>query len=135
MSDAIAECTEKIGPTPRKFSAWDRMSYFRVRRPVWVRLNPGEKLRALFENMEEVFRGGRVVWGHVIQANQLMFDEGRMNCPGELVYSLEDTDAADPGHLSQVARELFSLKETKPAECRQMYRVGSATRPGSMVLP
>jgi len=81
---------------------------------MWLWLSPGDKMATLFRNTNPLFRDGVVVWGHVIQANQLMFQPGSENCPGEVVYSLAESHQVDPDTLAQVARDLFSLKGTHP---------------------
>ncbi|MEM8944501.1 MAG: hypothetical protein AAGD11_04895 [Planctomycetota bacterium] len=114
MSDVLFDCMANFGNAPRKFSTWDRVTYLRVSRPAWLREFPTDKLALLFSHMSTLFREGRVVWGHIIQANALLFEEGNEDCPGEFVYSLADPNIVKPEHLQKVASSLSSLKGTKP---------------------
>ena len=114
MHDLITECARNLGTAPRDFSLWDRLTYLHVAKPLWLRTDPADGLTILFRHMPRLFREGTVVWGHIIQANQLMFQEGKDNCPGELVYTLADAREVEPEYLQQVARELYSLKGTEP---------------------
>jgi hypothetical protein len=69
-----------------------------------------------FKNLDALFSKGIVVWGHIIQANSMMWEDGPHNCPGELVYSFDDIDRVDPDYLREVAAELYGLKGTAPSE-------------------
>lgn len=116
MRELILNCIESFGPAPRKFSWWDRLTYWRVPRPAWLHANPSDTLSILFQHAHRTFEEGRVVWGHIIQANGLMFQDGNDDCPGELVYSLADPARVDPDELARVAYQLYQLKGTYPSE-------------------
>ena len=116
MLDPISHCASVFGEAPREFSFMDRWSYLRVGKPLWLWLSPADPLTILFRNMRTLFQEGTVVWGHIIQANQLMFADGDANCPGEVVYSLADSKAAEPEYLQDVAQALYSLKGTAPSD-------------------
>jgi hypothetical protein len=77
-------------------------------------VDSSDQLTTLFRHANTLFTEGTVVWGQVIQANELMFEGGNDNCPGEVVYSLKDPQRADPEYLEHVALELYSLKGTEP---------------------
>jgi hypothetical protein len=114
MRELLYECIRNFGAAPREFSFWNRMTYDHIPMPLWLRLNPVDKLKTLFRHSRELLRNGTVVWGHIVQANNLMFEKGLANCPGDVVYSLVDAHQTDPGYLQDVAGMLFSLKGTKP---------------------
>ncbi len=116
MQEMIRECIANFGPAPRDLSFWDRLTYFRVPTPSWLRQCPTDKLTIIFANLRSLFSEGVVVWGHVIQANALMFEDGNDDCPGELVYSLDAGDRADPQYLKDVAHQLYGLKNTEPTD-------------------
>lgn len=116
MHDVLRRCIHNFGEPPRAVSLWDRLSYFRVPKPDWLWLNPTDKLVIHFKNLNTLFSEGIVVWGHIIQANSLMFEDGPQDCPGELVYSIDDPDRVDPEYLQGVARQLFRLKGTEPED-------------------
>ena len=75
MSDPIRECIENFGPAPRTLPLWDRVTYLRVPRPQWLRAYPTDRLRILFQHMGSLWRDGTVVWGHIVQANTLLFED------------------------------------------------------------
>lgn len=114
MPDLIRGFIENFGTAPRQLSLWDRLTYFRVPKPQWLRNKTDDKLAVLFRHMAELFTEGTVVWGHVIQANALMFDHGEFDCPGEVVYSLADSKKAVPKILEPIAHQIFALKGTEP---------------------
>jgi hypothetical protein len=116
FQEAIEQCAENFGPIPRRISLWDRLTYWRVARPDWLKQNPNDKLETLFLNLGMLRREGIVVWGHIIQANNLLFSPGPFDCPGEVVYSLDGTNPVDPDELGSIASALFSLKHTKPSD-------------------
>jgi len=116
FQEAIARCADQFGPSPRHISLWDRLTYWRVVRPDWLYQTPDDELETLFLNLGRLRRDGVVAWGHVIQANNLLFSPGGGDCPGEVVYSLAGGAAADPEVLGSVAATLGSLKHTKPPE-------------------
>lgn len=113
---AIAQCAKNFGPPPRHISLWDRLTYWRIARPAWLADRPQDAFNALFARVISVRRDGVVVWGHVIQANSLLFSPGDSNCPGDVVYSLDPRLPECHDELAAVASALFSLKHTLPAD-------------------
>ena len=116
FEEIIAKCAENFGESPRAFSLWDRLTYWRVVRPEWLYQNPNDELESLFLNLRNLRRDGKVVWGHFIQANNLLYSPGRDDCGAEVVYSLDDTNPVTPEKLGEIAGGLGALKHTKPAD-------------------
>lgn len=114
MERLLQECRHRFGHAPREFSFWDRLTYFRVSKPAWLMVDRSDDLLILFKNMKQLFTEGTVVWGQIIQANQLMFRDGNQNCPGELIYSTDDARSVDPLALQKIAHQLYELKGTIP---------------------
>ena len=116
MNDLIQQCKSNFGLAPREFSWWDRLTYFCIPLPMWLIMRPHDKLMRHFWNLGKLWREGTVVWGCMVQANTLMFEDNDFSCPGEIVYSLVDSHKATPDYLRQLAAQLFSLKGTRPSE-------------------
>lgn len=116
MNQSIRECASNIGEAPRRFSLLDRLTYLRVPKPAWLRSNPTDKLSIHFNNLSGVFSNGMITWGYIIQANAMLFESGRIDCPGEIVYSIDDAERVDTEHLQDVAVELYRLKGTEPSD-------------------
>lgn len=114
MDKLIAESSANFGRSPRSFSIFNRVGYLRVKKPEWLKQRPDDKMNLFFDRLSAVFKNGKVVWGHVIQANSTLFQAGTSDAPGELVYSLQD-GAYCSELLPPVAQDLFSLKGTEPS--------------------
>lgn len=116
MHDILEQCRKRFRAPPRRLPLLDRFSYLRIPPPDWLREHPGDPLRALFENIDTVLKRGTIVWGHLIQANKRLFEPGEHDLPGEILYSLEDNDRAEPQAMADIAHRLFALKGTGPSD-------------------
>ena len=116
MPNPIVECIENFGPAPRTLSFWDQLTYLRIGKPLWLRMDSMDDMNVLFRHKRALLKNGRVVWGHVVQANSLMYEDEPDNCPGEIVYSLADSGKATPKYLARLASRLYSLKGTRPTD-------------------
>lgn len=114
MQDVLQQCVENFRAPSRRFSWWDRMTYLRIAKPIWLSRNPNDKLAVHFKHINQLLTDGVVVWAYLIQANSMLFEAGPWDLPGEVVYSLEDAQRATPQSLQRVARQLGSLKGTRP---------------------
>lgn len=114
----LETCRRNFGEAPREFSLWERTTYLKVPRPAWLGPFSRDDLKLLIRNARNLYRDGVIVWGHVVQANELMFEDGNDNCPGEVVYSLDDSDRVPPMLLGEVASRIFQLKNTQPSDAR-----------------
>ncbi|MCO4780823.1 MAG: DUF695 domain-containing protein [Candidatus Cloacimonetes bacterium] len=139
--DLIQELNKKLGPTPRKFSFLDKLIYLKVSKPLWAydEDSKSDKLNLLFENYKDVFINGIIVWAKVIQANQLVWEPGDDDVPGEIVYSFDEAINKNPKYLIPVAKKLFALKETKPEDrkLREIadYLTNERTRVFGLLVP
>lgn len=86
----------------------------KLAKPDWLKHYPDDKLNQIFESENRIFQEGTVVWGHVIQANAAMFEDGDEDYPGELLFSLEDPRKVDCRELKNLASKIFSLKGATP---------------------
>lgn len=115
-------CRRRLGARPRQFGWWDKVSYLHTARPAWC--TSGDRLSLYFKHRGELLRGGQVVWGHVVQANRLLFSPGTANCPGDVVYGLPPDEDVGPEYLGGVARAVGSLKE-RPGGSPAMEALGA----------
>jgi hypothetical protein len=109
----LAACRANFGSPPRRFSPWSAR-YLWPRPPVWLLLNPQDELWQLYRHRRQLLRGGRIVWGALIQANVQLFSPGSVDCPAAVAYSLDPAYEDAPETLARVGQALFSLKETVP---------------------
>lgn len=115
-AEMLSECRENFGGTPRQFPIWDRLNYLRISKPSWLRSNPSDRLNQLVSQSSQVFQDGVLVWGQVVQANQLLFEPGKVNCPALLLYAPDSELQMDPTLLEDVAMRSYELKGTQPRE-------------------
>ncbi|MBL8471807.1 MAG: hypothetical protein KF778_17575 [Rhodocyclaceae bacterium] len=80
-------------------------SYPMLEIPPWAE---GDPLSGLFDAVPELLHSGRVVWGQVIQINNLMLVGGRDGAPGEIVYDPSGQTSTDD--LLEVARALMKMR-------------------------
>lgn len=112
--DPIVECARNFGPPPRGVSLWDRMTYWRFRRPNWLYGDHRDDMNKLLRNLGKLRRNGVVAWGRVIQANNRLFSRGRIDSVGEMVFSIDRATSNHFAEIDSVAKELASLKNTRP---------------------
>ena len=112
--DPLSAIAAELGPAPRRCGPWERRTRYRLDRPAWLRSGDGDRLNLLFEHAADLWRNGAVTWGHLVQANNTLFEPGRGDAPGELVFSTADPAAVRPGALADVARAVADLKGTRP---------------------
>ncbi len=60
-----------------------------------------------------LFSEGQIVWGAIVQANALMFEPGRGNLPGAMLFSTDLRMDDRPSLLTDCAAGLFSYKGKK----------------------
>lgn len=73
-----------------------------------------DDLRKSFDLYPQLWQGGKVVWGCLIQANGALFEDGTFDAPGEVVY--DPNGRLDVAALAEASASLGQLKHTKPAD-------------------
>lgn len=87
--------------------------YLRVRPPGWCRK---DNLMAVFRDRAKLLREGQIVPAVLVQANTFLFERGADDAPANVIY-ITDADAEQPvARMLEVARKIFSLKNTKPED-------------------
>lgn len=114
--EMIRESRQAFGAAPRSFGFWERWNYLRIPKPAWLTNEPDHQLAQLLSRQQEMFQHGHLVWGHIVQANKLLFEPGKDNCPALIVYAPDPEMQMDPRLLEDVAQKAFQLKGTKPRE-------------------
>lgn len=109
----LDQCRENFGYGSERLKYIHlKPEYFRPEVPQWAN---GDDMDFHFKNLPVVYEHGVVIWGHIIQVNALLFEEGQANCPGEFVYCENPRDRIDIYELSDIASKLFDLKGTDQA--------------------
>jgi hypothetical protein len=82
-----------------------------VKQPPWMANDP---LRKVVDRYPQLWQGGKVVWGCIVQVNQTLFADGTNNSPGEVIY--DPSGACEPEALQLAAHQLHALKGTQPID-------------------
>ena len=119
MGEVIRRCRQRLGSPPRELQREERQSF--LLRPSFLMrillLLHGDKLRITLRDQHLLRDGGRVVWGFVVQANNLLFDPvNRQVLPANIIYSPDEYFDDCVPVLQGTAQELFQLKGTSPAD-------------------
>src|SRR5688572_4711207 len=114
MTREMAEmegCRRALGSPPRRFGFWDRRRYLDVPTPKWAK---GDRLMTFFQNQRQVLEEGRVTWGHVVQANSMLFEPGPHDCPAAVVYACDPARPLGLEELGAIAGSMFDeLKDNE----------------------
>ena len=118
MSALLDETRRTFGVAPRKVGSWDRLTP-----PPWMK--PDDPLQRSYGQIEDLLANGDVVWGHVVQANSLLFRPGPEAAPAEVVYCARPDEDVPPEALQAAAGAAFGLKGRKLAD-PALARIGAA---------
>jgi hypothetical protein len=111
----IEECRREFGSSPRTVYPWNR-PYLFPRPPDWMHDYQSDKLWVHFKERNALIKNGQVHWARMVQANSLLFEPGDGDCPGEAIVSPHPWYDANPLDLENIAKSLYSVKETTPAD-------------------
>jgi len=116
MREWIEETRRVLGPPPRRFGLV-RWFYNRIAPPRFVYEIPTyDRLLEIYRRRGDLLARGDVVWGAIVQANNLLWEPGSHDAPGVILYSPDRTFDGEADELEHIARSLFSLKGTKPKD-------------------
>jgi hypothetical protein len=83
-------------------------------RAPWMRGTEG--LGEAFEKQRLLLTQGSLVWGALVQANMALFGPGANDHPAQMLVSRDPWFDARPAELRAIARRLYALKNTVPAD-------------------
>jgi Fe-S cluster assembly iron-binding protein IscA len=105
----IEECRERVSREHRGPLSWLGS------RSKPLEMNPHDDVpESVLNHYEELLTSGQVVWGHTVMANREMYSPGRLDRPGNVVYSPERYFDNRPHRLADVADAVGALKYTLP---------------------
>ncbi len=108
----LDEMRTAFGKKPRPIRPRDIL-----RMPLWA--FPEDPLAQIFWKQLTLLSRGEIVWGALVQVNELMFNFGRSNHPGNLIYCRDPDSFARPDILIDTAGTLYDTKgETVSEELR-----------------
>jgi hypothetical protein len=107
---------------------------FKPKAPAWVR---GSQLKTIYDSVNLLRQEGQVVWGHIVQANSLLFDpHEKADCPAAAIYSLDPYYDGKVDELEEIASSLFEIKgEETTRELQQFSDILEDERTTQMKLP
>jgi len=102
----------------------------RLRIPAPLAQLANHPLRTVYNEQPVLFKHGRVVWAHVVQANSQLFQLGEHDLPAAFVFSLDPYFDTHYPALAQLAASLFALKgaaNPDPADAAFAHIITSET--------
>jgi hypothetical protein len=108
---------EKIGTSGRRTS-WFKQPPFAFPEPHWLKgvSSDDDAVKNIFRAFHDIWKHGVVVWGFVIRANRLLYEQEPGDCPGLMIFSTTADDAASLERLPQMAERLWALREIRLPE-------------------
>jgi hypothetical protein len=114
MSTSLDSIRKKLGPEPRRIGIFrwaDKV--FSIPDSLRGMMPDDEPLIDTLLRQKEIWREGKIVWGHIVVANRGLYRPGKDDLPGEVVYSL---NAADQEALEKLPKVANALSDAKFAE-------------------
>lgn len=122
----LEECRQQFGaPGRRRFRMREGLCYLNIKRPIWC--GKQDELWNLFKHKQQVLCHGEIVWGHIVQANTLLFKPGIANCPASVVFCPDSAVPVNLAALSYAAKCMFDLKNTTPEEAELLEIANTLT--------
>jgi hypothetical protein len=121
MCDLLDDVRDAMGDRPRDLGYFT-LSRLRVDMPDWMR-DDEDDLLEVFDFFEDLLIDGDIVWGALVQANGLLFEPGREDHPAVVIYAANGSFDDQPHRLLAIARRMFRLKNTTPAD-PELRRIG-----------
>jgi hypothetical protein len=122
----------------RRMGLFQRVAQ-RLRQPAWMRATPDDQLRLVYQDQWPLRKRGRVHWGHIIQANTLLFAPGPHDHPAAVLWSPDEWYDDHLDELARIASSLYSLKgeQTGDAELQRFADLlaDERTRKMRLVIP
>lgn len=88
--------------------------FYNLLLPQWWMIKYRDKrFLALYRDQRILMKRGMVVWAHLVQANNLLFEKGKFNHPANIVCSPDYLFDDNLSKLAIISRELYQLKNQK----------------------
>ena len=113
MRPLLEGVREALGPAPRVLDN-ETVEMLTPTRPPWLKAT--DRLAGLSRELDLLLLTGEVVWGALVQANNLLFKPGPHDHPALAIYAADRSFDDRPETLQAIARRLFRLKNTTPED-------------------
>lgn len=107
LKESLEKTRKALSPAPRSFSIMNRI-YNRIRQPSWMEKN--DPMQCIYRDQNLLLTQGRIVWGQIIQANTLLFEDRSEDCPAAILFTMDPSVDDDPEKLKDIAKILYSHK-------------------------
>ena len=104
LNDTLLEMRGAFGPAPRRVERG-----MTVRPPSWATWE--KAFRRYRSGQKHLLKHGTITWGALVQANNLLFEPGERDHPGNVVY--DRGEFPSPTALEAVAQALMATKGTR----------------------
>lgn len=101
------------------FNFFDRR-YNRLKKPLWMRRSKDTRFDVIYDEQDLLFKEGNLALAYLVQANSLLFKQGIVNCPADIIFSEDPYFDDNPEMLEQLASELYELKESEVEDLELM---------------
>lgn len=79
----------------------------------WMILPLDPYYKATYRDSKELFKKGKIAIASIVQANNMIYRDGKVNCPAVVVYSEDTYYDENPRELEKIAEYLFNIKGEK----------------------
>jgi hypothetical protein len=93
--------------------SWKQFLYNCLIPPWWMVLEHDRRFCALYRDQNVLLKKGVVVWGRLVQANNLLFKPGKWDHPAVIVCSPAPVFDSNLRELTRIANDLYELKDQK----------------------
>lgn len=110
--DTAYEIDETRQAFRARFRFWDfrHWGYHFILPPRWMWEDRDRRFISQYRDQFRLLLTGKIVWGHLVQANNQLFKPGKEDLPANLVYSPDLAFDSNLSALSSLAQDLFALK-------------------------
>jgi hypothetical protein len=116
MRQVLEAVREALGPRPRVMDN-DTVVTLTPTTPPW--LPATDRLAGTYRELDRLLLEGDVVWGALVQANNLLFRPGPNDHPALALYAADRSFDDRPETLQAIARRPFRLKNTTPEDAAE----------------
>jgi hypothetical protein len=106
---ALRAANRAFGAAPRQLGFFARRKH-RLKRPAWLRAEGDGRFGPIYASQDRLLTDGICVWGRIVQANRLLYEPGRDDCPAVVLYSPDRATTIDPSVLVDTASTLYESK-------------------------
>lgn len=91
-------------------------------------LIPNDPMASIFKDKSNLLQYGNIYYACILQANEILFKRTpKIDCPAQIVYSMDPYVSENPSILYEIAGELYRYKykplQDVPYQWREMVRV------------